>query len=268
MFSKLLKYDFKSLKRIGIPVLIGILAATVLGCVDSILLSNLYDWELNDFWMSLLGVILVLMKMVVTSVLAVGASVIQIMVCVDFFKSLASDEGYLTFTLPVKSDSIILSKMTNSTIWNFIVGIAVVCSFIIIELVGSDLSNDSTIIPSITDGSGAGALVCFIILLVLLLIVSFFNSQLLYFLAIFFGAVIAKKHKAVGAVGCVIAVNSIYGTVVGIISVIAFIGIGVSSDPFVSINIVLGIFILLLAIVTVLFYFLLKHLMEKRLNLA
>ena len=34
MFAKLLKYNFKDTKRIGIPILICLLGITVLGCVD------------------------------------------------------------------------------------------------------------------------------------------------------------------------------------------------------------------------------------------
>lgn len=281
MFSKLFKYDFRSIKRFGIPALFIILGATVLGSLDIIgiinLISDLSKAEEPSGGSVVLIILGILFFYAVIFALLGAFLLVQVMVLVDFYKSLVSDEGYLTFTLPVKAKDIILSKATNSLAWNAILLLATIVSVFImiivlvfgIVTVAPDLGQGGT-----TDTSGLGwngNMTVYAVILIIYAIVYFINSQILYFLAIFVGSILTRKHKALAAIGCVVGVNFIYGTVTGIISAISMVSTGIfggfSSDPIVGMNIGMGIFTAVLAGLTVLFFFLLKHLMENKLNL-
>lgn len=278
MFKKLLKYDFKATRRFGIPITIGILVAGLVGSLDTIAMNALSDAEPENFFAVCGTIVGGLLLMLVYTVLTLGASAIQIVVMVDFYKNLGSDEGYLTFTLPVKSRDIILSKLTNCTIWSLIAGVATFISFIMMGVCESLSQSGADDMPGGTDigldffGISGGSLTVFIILLIVFAIAYFFNSILLYFDAIFFGTVIAKKNKAVAAVGSVIIVNFIYGIVTGVVFAIAIIsGASLASsteNPMVIVNIIIGIFTVLITALNVVFYEVLKHMMEKKLNLA
>jgi hypothetical protein len=104
----------------------------------------------------------------------------------------------------------------------------------------------------------------------------FVNEQLLYFLGIFLGAVIAQKHKVMAAVGCIAGINFVYGIVRSIAKsfVYSLIGIPASdlwtySEQLVkSDNILVILEILGLSAVSVIFFFTTSYLMDKKLNLA
>ena len=103
MFVKLLKYDVKYTFRI-ISVVILLALATSLVFSASLFLSEKVP-----------GVILFSMIMLfpyLISIVALSASPFVVM-CVRSYKNLYSDEGYLTFTLPVTSTQIIFSKVVT-----------------------------------------------------------------------------------------------------------------------------------------------------------
>ena len=142
MLAKLLKYDIRSVKRFGLPILLAVAAATVLGsaAIGGIIGSAGGAAE-GSIALSILRIFLILAIIAVVLVLALAVAGVQIAVYVDFYRSLVSDEGYLTFTLPVKAWQILLSKLLNALIWSTIVGAAVMASvsvlFTVSVLVGT-----------------------------------------------------------------------------------------------------------------------------------
>lgn len=99
---KLIKHDFISTGRI-----IGIVYAIVAFLSAFILITKKGE---NSMVSSIGAVILVLATMVLFVVVAV-------VLMIDFHKSLYGDRGYLTFTLPVKSWKVLLSKLIVSGAW-------------------------------------------------------------------------------------------------------------------------------------------------------
>ena len=220
MFKKLLKYDLKATKRYGLPITIGILVAGLLGALDIIVMSNLSELKETNFFATCGMIIGIILFMGVYLMLLAGPTIIPILIMVDFYKNLGSDEGYLTFTLPVKAKDIIWSKLVNCTIWSLITGVATLISvmFIVagsIVVAGGTLSDFPTL--GLDFGISQASIVWLYILIILFAIASFFNSILLYFNAIFLGTIIAKKNKGLSAVLSVVIVNSIYGTVTSIV---------------------------------------------------
>ena len=278
MFSKLFKYDFRSVKRIGLPVLLigwGVIALSTAGMA-------LFSWMLGafhgEFELAMASIGLVLTMMMGVMVLYGVAFAIPIAIYVDFYKTLITDQGYLTFTLPVKASHILLSKLLNGFIWTVLSMLTSYGGFLGIvfgaglgfggaEEMGSMLEGMYLVF---TLGGEEGIFSS--ILMFLLAIVYMVNSLLLIFMAIFFGSVIAKKNKLFAAVGCVFGVNFIYSMVVSVAMIMILVfssAIGAVVDNMsVVLNLSLGIGTVLLAGLCVLFYFLTKHMMERKLNLA
>ncbi len=286
MLAKLLKYDFRSLKRFGVPIIIALLVATVLGTINMLTLVYQIEKMTTDdamFLRTLITTASSVMMVLIFVAIAAAVTGMQVLICVDFYKSLVSDEGYLTFTLPVKAQDILRSKLINASLWSFIIGgasilaMGIMIAAGIIPMVGWRGFLD--ILESIVmlDWSAFFAnweweAVLLLLLGGLLALISFVNTQLLYFAAIFFASVIARKHKVLAAIGCVYGVNMIYslfsGIAMPIISVFSsIVGIG-TDNPLLVMNLTLLIGCILLTGLNILFYYLTKYMMEKKLNLA
>lgn len=109
MFGKLLKNEFISTGRI-----MGILYAVVL-VIMGYLLGSYYIGrnaaEADPSNGQLVGVFLLMMISFCSFILT------TVVMITNFQKTLYGDQGYLSFTLPVKSTSLLASKVLVSTIW-------------------------------------------------------------------------------------------------------------------------------------------------------
>ena len=126
MFSKLLKYDFKAMRRFGFPLLFGIAGAGIVGALASFVLSRTIESSVEGFGLFLLITGSTMLLIMTVVMLAVAFSAITVMIYVNFYKSLVTDEGYLTFTLPVQAKDIIRAKLLNGVLWMLMVGLAIV----------------------------------------------------------------------------------------------------------------------------------------------
>ena len=272
MFTKLLKYDLKSLKKFGIPICIITLGLSLVCAIDLffliITMSN-PDVSLFGEIFSILGIVAF---MFMFYGIMICASLVEIFIYIEFYKSLCTDQGYLTFTLPVKRSHIFLSKLTNSCIWSVICFVALIIGIAVI--VGAGVLGAAT--AGLLDGIGSeggdfaipGLSFGTVVLFLLFIVSSFLNSKLLIFMAIFFASVIANKNKGIAAIGMVLGVNLIYSMVYSLVGFLVSIIVGVSSNsPVISINVTLAIYIALLVGTGVLFYFMTLRMMERKLNL-
>lgn len=111
MLGKLMKYEWKATMRSFLPIYGAILIVALIG---RIMLAVQYD---NIA--AVLGMVLV--------PLLIALAVISILICVQRFKNTLFDrEGYLTFTLPVRTESIIAAKLIVSLLW-LILSMIVAC---------------------------------------------------------------------------------------------------------------------------------------------
>lgn len=112
MFSKVLKHDFISTGRI-----MGVIYLIVAG-ITAVTLGSHYLKKGEEMAVGeALGVAALLLVSMCMFILT------AVVVLTDFHKSLYGERGYLTFTLPVKSWKILLSKVLVSTIW-FVIALA------------------------------------------------------------------------------------------------------------------------------------------------
>ncbi len=112
MFSKVLKHDFISTGRI-----MGVIYIIVAG-ITALTLGSHYLKKGEDMAIGeALGVAALLLVSMCMFILT------AVVVLTSFHKTLYGDQGYLTFTLPVKSWKLLLSKVIVSTTW-FVIALA------------------------------------------------------------------------------------------------------------------------------------------------
>lgn len=289
MFKKLFKYDFKSTKRVGIPLLLGVLGLTVIGVIAVLVFvsafkTSMYMPENADealeitTTLSMVGSMLFLYGVILGLALVVTG--MQIYCYIDFFKSTVSDEAYLTFTLPVKARDIVLSKSLCAFLWTAIQSVAVVAAVAIMLGVGAIsggeefnalLEEIKLLGFSLGLETFAGDIVIGYVLNFIYIVVNLANTILLVYSAIFFVSTVMRKHRVIGAIGGVVIANAVIG---GITSIVQFIvgliagAIGtIAQNPYIATNISSFVMIIIVGGMTVGLFFLLKYLMEKKLNL-
>ena len=153
-----------------------------------------------------------------------------ILVLRRYYKNFFTDEGYLTFTLPVKANTHLMSKFLSGYIWMVIAAIITFISLGILILCGTagkGLFNQKILdwIKDLFDWSNftskeIGIVVRLIIEFALMVITTAAYSLLLMYLAITLGSIIAKKHKLLASIGMYYAINIAVGLIMNVFSVI------------------------------------------------
>lgn len=132
MLGKLFKYEFKNTCKIMLTIYAVVAAVTLLG---SLVLSSSFvqkSTSLNSLADSLLSSVILLYVLSVFALFVVT----YIYMCVHFFKSMYSDQGYLTHTLPVSPIATFHVKLVTSFIWTFC-SLAITFLSIFILLIGA-----------------------------------------------------------------------------------------------------------------------------------
>lgn len=282
MFKKLLKYDFHSVWRFW-----WILAVTALGLttVSSLFLRFLLYTDGGFVMFRVFAAIITIASLVVV---AISTMMTPLVVYLRFYQHFFSDEGYLTFTLPVSRKKMLLSKTVNALIF---LGLEAVLLFACLTLI-------SLIVPNVDDGAflfafkifesigesigtlwqTVGAWTILYLLEGLLILVGFgiLSTSLIYF-CITQGAVVARKHKVLAAIGIYYLVNgvlSFLGSFLLSLSVTSFVNAAPylnehlsSQGMFGLIALALFLTVMLVATLALTAYFLTQHLLERKLNL-
>lgn len=114
MFSKLCKYEFRSLVRTLGPVYLAVIAVTIINTfigLGSITGGNLNQaLRGNSVFSGLINILQGVSAFVYFGVMVALAVLTLIIIIQRFYKGLLSDEGYLMFTLPVKPWQLIAAK--------------------------------------------------------------------------------------------------------------------------------------------------------------
>lgn len=120
MLGKLLKYELKATSRVFVPLYIAILVVSIVNGLS----LNLEIFNIQG------------LATIILMCLFISLFVITIVVTIQRFnKNLLKDEGYLMFTLPVSSKSLVLSKYLTSLIWTFLSFVVAFLSFTIIFMI-------------------------------------------------------------------------------------------------------------------------------------
>jgi hypothetical protein len=224
MFKKLLKYDFRAIWKLWLIGAVTAIGVSVLGGLALRVLSDpniqlpILIQIMCGFWFFI-------------TVITISAFLIasQILIYVRFYKHFFSDEGYLTFTLPVKRSTLYISKTVNAMIWSilsyivFAIAIFIIFAIVSTSSMGSDFNKVLAELSSIFKGAQLGEVLVMLIFVVefilIMIAATWFNVSLTHF-CITVGATITRKHKVLAAIGIYYAVNAAVGFISQIISFI------------------------------------------------
>lgn len=139
MLGKLIKHEFRNTRMVGLLLLSAVAMATLMGLL--VFLAPMwrsmrssryyYDDSVGVFLINMVSVFSIILYVM----LLVGAIyAIFIYLVVHFYRSMYTNQGYLLHTLPVTKNQILVSKILVSTIWTFLIYIAMLVSVAIFLL--------------------------------------------------------------------------------------------------------------------------------------
>lgn len=228
MLGKLIKHDFRALSRLLVPTIIAILGATLLASLG---ISMNIRMGYSSFSEGPMSQIIVTLSIFLSVIMIVGicAAFLFIMFVVfqRFYKNLMTSEGYLTFTLPVKTSDILWSKLISAMIWMFVSSLVAILCGLIFALFGTSGEGiiNTDVLHFMGDAMRAlsevytGGITVIIIELILLVIVSSVSSIMQIYLALIIGGAVAGKHKLLAGIGFYFAINMAMGAVSSIVQV-------------------------------------------------
>lgn len=210
MLSKLLKYDFKSIFKLFLP-LWGVLL--VVSAINRVFFGTPMDTDhvmgLVNSLMVLLYILLIMAVMVVTTVIII----------VRFYQGLLKDEGYLMFTIPVHPWQLITSKLISALVVSLLSSLVALASVGIIasfpgmwDVLGQALAVASREVPNFVP-------------LVVLLVISFFVGLICSITQVYASMALghlAGSHRVGFSVLAFIVLNMAWSTVSTIIGLLGY----------------------------------------------
>ena len=148
MLGKLIKHEWKKVSKAGCLMLVFVVIVTFFGWLafqsplwrglaEDNYYAGINPWDIMSF-LTLFLYVLMLTGITYGIVIYTG---------VHFYKTMYTDEGYLTHTLPVGKHQLLISKILVSGIWVMLVILAVMTSVIllILSFVGTILPEGYTL---------------------------------------------------------------------------------------------------------------------------
>jgi len=242
MLGKLIKHDFRSLSRVLLPTQLAILGATILATIGfAVNLKMDYSHVQINGVLSLIRVITGLLSGIMVVAIIAASILVAFIIFQRFYKNLISDEGYLTFTLPVTTTNILWSKLITAMIWTLISSAVIFVCLNIFVLFGT--GNDGFVnldaYRAIGEALNAvntaiGARVIWPILeIILFILIAAANNILQIYLALIIGGVVSHKHKVLAGIGFYFAINF---AVSMLMSIIQFLFSGSMLNSFNNLN--------------------------------
>lgn len=266
MYSKLLKHDWRATRgMLGILCIICLGAALAGGATMRYLV-----WSSNTAQSDLL---------VVANVLAMIACIFTILLCGAagvllyiwrFYKSRYTDEGFLTFTLPVTTHQNLLSAMLNTAIGTVLLWLCIGVSGMVFLMIGmSGIEGFYSALwqelPQLLSEIFRSEEVKYLWVMLLNILTGSLAELVILMLSVTIGAVIAKKHKILAALGSYYGIHLVLSflTSATFFSTVLY----VTTDP----GAMARIFSLnsaVMLVVAVGGYFLMHYLADRKLNLT
>lgn len=127
MLSKSIKHEFRATARVMLPVFIALLSLSVVTHLTTrFFLNSDTHWVL-----SALGVCM--MVLFFLGIAAVAFSVFALTI-VRFYRSFLSEQGYLTLSLPVSTNTHIFSRLLVAVVWYTLSALAIMAAISVLAL--------------------------------------------------------------------------------------------------------------------------------------
>lgn len=271
MLGKLMKHEWLSLWKIP-TLLIGVLLAASLLCGGAFALPM---WESD--WVGLPFSILSLFLVYYMSIIVCSVG-ITVYMAVRFYKSMFTDEGYLTHTLPATSHQLLLSKVITMSIWSLIGVIGVVASvFILVGCVCvfwadnfSSLGHEfRSLMHELAQMEELKGVFGLMLTMFFMIIASAFSSTMNVVGSISIGQML-RKHRILGAIGAYFGITTIVQIISTIVMFPVMFGVAMAGDPsdvFSVYNTIYLVITLISIAIGVGLYFLSEYLIRRQLDL-
>lgn len=213
MLGKLVKHEWKAITK---PLAIMHIALILMAIIGKVLLNIEVLKKADYVW----GALLMLYILAVIT-LEIGT---QIYLAVRFYKNMYTDEGYLSFTLPVKSWEHILSKTFISAVWTLIdIAVVILSILILVMYKGMGTEFIEGFLGVLTELSEAGiSVVWFMIRLIINGVLYLIALPLTYYFSISIGQLFNSHKMLASIITYFITINviQVIGTVVSTIMMV------------------------------------------------
>ena len=266
MLSKLFKYEFKATGRIFLPMYGILLLASVL---SRLFFSFRGDSDLPSVLIVMVMVMLFTAVWVVTIVIILRR----------FWVNLLGREGYLTNVLPVHPWQHVFSKMITAAVWCILGMLVSLLAFLIllscyVSLFGqhlSDLFRELGILLEELQVRGLlGGSISALVLVLFNGLFSCFLFLLMIYAAMCVGQLV-NRHRVAASVGAYFGVSILLSLVENLLGTEVLFDSGAvtisAMGHLTSINLCLGLSLLVSALFSVALFFLSTYLLRRRLNL-
>lgn len=217
MLKKLLKYDFKAVFKYW-----------WIAAISSVALALAGGWSISIYTSekelpTILYVVATIVAVVAIMGVAAFSFITLIFVYMRFYKNFFTDEGYLTFTLPVKRGELLNSKLITGIVAGCLTGFVILFDLFIALVVGiPDVIFDEWLwkefweefVVEIINGAGLGYLLLYITEFLLLFLLLGVFSTLFVFCCITVGSLITKKAKIITSIGIYYGANSVFTVII------------------------------------------------------
>ncbi len=290
MLGKLLRHEWKATWKLPFLLCLFILLSTAIGCLSFYIAGKNNNSLVSDSMLFIYTMVAVLILNML--VLFAGSISVMIYFPYRFYKSLFSDEGYLTNTLPVTADQLIFGKLICASFWMLIItllsaGGSFILTFSLIKnaylFTGSgDLATFrealnpfiSEILSGFENFMGI-SIPGFLTLVIITIVLSCISCILIPYLCLALGQLF-RKHRVACAVGFYFAIFFTVQIVTGLISMPIIMGnifkqISSTKDPTGLMGSIylpsLIIAITLSVILSLVSFLVTRYILRKKLNL-
>ena len=276
MFAKLLKHEWRATRgMLGILCLIA-LGASLLGGVTMCYLTYAGTHvNVGNDTLEIISVLFMMAAMIAMAIVGVAAVVLYLG---RFYKSRFTDEGYLTFTLPVSTHQNLLASLVNTVIGTVLITLVIcACGALWLAIAFAGVKDFYptlvTRFPELWSSfwglvqAHAGEIPWGLLGRLLLNMLTGSISQLvLLMLAVTVGSIVAKKHKILAAVGVYYGIQVLINIITAfLMSAAATLSVG--GDELAAMSGFLGRTALLTVGLGIGGYFLMYWLVDRKLNL-
>ena len=211
MLKKLLSYDFKAIFKYWWVGALTTLILSGVGAGCGTILESEKELPITVDIFATIGMVLVVLGIVAFNIFA------ELLIYVRFYKHLFTDEGYLTFTLPVKRHQILTSKLVTGFACGFLSLLVtfIDAAIIILTTFRKDIFVEgwfdklTLFIKEMVAESGIPYLTAFFSELLLIGVLVLVLGLLFTYLCITFAGAISKKSKLATAIAIYYGATSI-----------------------------------------------------------
>ncbi len=268
MLGKLMKYDMKYMARILPWLYLGAFCLSLLCSVFFLFMPDGFLLEIGTMIIMYVGAMFVETLVIMTAVFII----------MRIYRSLFSDEGYLTFTLPVKNSTVINAKILTGAIWT---SFTLIVAFIVammpnmamsIRMAGAEEIIDY---PAESPSFSVRGLIFFALIILNVVVICFLIPSLYTFCATLVHK--AKRARAFASIGMFVGI--LYAIVVILVAIFVITAIITeqyyNSDDMYNynaisdvLNIVIPLIILAVTVpLTLVSWLVSRHIVDKKLNM-